>query len=266
VKQILFMAQALRLYPQSCSSFTDTLLRRSHGADDQSNLHLVAALMIADAKPSKRTRHLAKLRGGPLLAWVNLHDGDGNDIFNQFDFTQIASKAGEHTSGLIINRSSAESSQKVLLQSSLNPALSNHLVATLIAGTSIAKEVIHLRSVQWDVRFVQLLGYEIQAALDTDASLLQTRVSDAATLNEVALVCRSPRSQRLVASHALCSVETALLLPAGSALEAFHDPGTLYKRISDKVGGAADAVSTLSVEFNGSLSELINVAKGLIQD
>ena len=266
VEQVVSLAEALRGDPSTSSAVAEVVLRRAHGADVDSNRHLVNALVIADAVPTRRTRSMAELRGGPLQAWVDLHDGSGLELFNRFDFSTVAGVAGSTSAGLLLTRASVEGSRDVLLQASLNPALDNVFVARHITGTAVAPEVIQFRCVNWDVDYVRILSAEIQSALDSDASLLHARVADVDTLDEVASLCRSPRAQRLVAGHGLCSVDTAMRLPAGAALEAFHDPGSLHHRIASKAGGAADAASTLSVEFSGTLAELIDVARGLVRD
>jgi len=241
------------------------ITRRIHGCGERFAKQAVAALMVLDADCDRKSRNHAARNGGVLQAWVDLRDGTGEDCCRRLDLADHVYAIGNQHADLLLTRAGAEHAVEVIAQLAYNSRVDIGLLAAHLRTLPNAKEVIGTTSWRWTPSLVYVLGDVMLAALESDSSLMHTRVHDAETLAALAAGCRSNRVYRLIAAHPACTVELAITLPAGAALEAYHDPGLLLGWVTTQIGAAGDAASTLSMEFSGSLADLVGVAQRLIQ-
>jgi len=238
--------------------------RRIHGCDELFAKRAVVALMILDAETDQKLRNIATRKGGVLQAWVDLHDGTGDNctrrlILNDSHFF------GSNHAYLLLKRAVVEDNLEVISHLTYNKNIDIDLLASHITTLPNVKDLLETNSWIWTPSLVNLLGDHMLAILESDSSQILSKVHDSETLAALAKKCQSIRVYRLIAAHPSCTVQLAITLPASAALEAYHDPGLLLQWVTTNIGSAGDAASTLSMDFSGSLNNLVEVAKRLIR-
>lgn len=238
---------------------------------------LLEALIGAGASPSRAMRRRMRT-DADLASWT---DPAALDRASEPVVLALARRGGiDHVTWIVTHllppgRWSQSSADVLGVSVAVNAATPDTRRAVLINTDPLVGSVLLATA---DAGLVSLGPQSVRALAHYIASLRQDGTR-AISLRQLVEICErgtpamlgivaqalfGERDQRWVASSTSCSVELALDLHARAALIHFHDPDALVGMLRHRYADVDfEVLSALSSEFDGTLRELLNVARSV---